>query len=291
MDLCNRSVIKSLMDAAGIGFRKDLGQNFLVSPEIPRRLAEECREDPNCLMLEIGPGIGCLTTHLADRFTHVVAIEIDKRLPPILEQTLAEHDNVTVVCADVLRTDVPALLAETKERLGLPADYPVAVCANLPYYITTPILMYLIESGVPFSSITVMVQSEVADRLVAGAGSAEYGAITAVLGYYGTCRRLFTVPAGCFVPQPKVHSAVVRLDLYPTSPYDVENEKLLFSVIKGAFEQRRKILLNALSSALSMSKESLTAAIEQAGLSPQIRGEKLSVEQFVTLSNILATVR
>ncbi|MBO5788344.1 MAG: 16S rRNA (adenine(1518)-N(6)/adenine(1519)-N(6))-dimethyltransferase RsmA [Clostridia bacterium] len=288
MNLCDCGTIKRIMEGAGIGFRKDLGQNFLISSEVPIRCAEGCEANENTLILEIGPGIGCMTDALACRFRHVVAVEIDDRLIPVLAETLAEHDNVTVHHGDIMKTDIAALLEETKARYGLPSDIPVAVCANLPYYITTPILMYLVECGVKFSSITVMVQAEVADRLTAKAGTAAYGAISAVLAYYGEMKRLFTVPSGCFMPQPKVNSAVVRLALYQDNPYSTKSEKVLFRTIHAAFEQRRKTLLNALSSGFSnIGKDKLAEIIEKAGLPPQIRGEKLDITQFVTLSNFI----
>ena len=288
MNLCDCGTIKRIMESHGMSFRKDLGQNFLISSEIPYRCAEGCEADPNTLILEIGPGIGCMTDELAARFRHVVAVEIDDRLIPVLAETMAEHDNVTVHHGDVMKTDIAALLQKVKEENGLPEDIRVAVCANLPYYITTPILMYLVESGIPFSSITVMVQLEVADRLTAKAGSDAYGAISAVLAYYGEARRLFTVPSGCFMPRPKVKSAVVRLSIYPEKPFAPKSEKILFRVIRGAFEQRRKTLVNALSSCFAgVSKEELGEILTDMGLNPQIRGERLTIENFVDLSNAL----
>ena len=288
MNLCDCGTIKRIMEGSGIGFRKDLGQNFLISAEVPVRCAEGCEADENTLILEIGPGIGCMTDALASRFRHVVAVEIDDRLIPVLAQTLAEHQNVTVHHSDIMKTDVAALLKKVKEENGLPEDIRVAVCANLPYYITTPILMYLVESGIPFSSITVMVQLEVADRLTAKAGSDAYGAISAVLAYYGEAKRLFTVPSGCFMPRPKVNSAVVRLSIYPKNPYAPKSEKILFRVIRGAFEQRRKTLVNALSSCFSnVSKEELGEILVNMGLNPQIRGERLTIQNFVDLSNAI----
>lgn len=276
------------MEASGIGFRKDLGQNFLISAEVPRRCAEGCESDENTLILEIGPGIGCMTDALAERFCHVVAVEIDERLIPVLHETMAEHDNVTIHLGDIMKTDIAKLLDSVKAEHGLPSDIRVAVCANLPYYITTPILMHLVESGIPFSSITVMVQAEVADRLTATAGSDAYGAISAVLGYYGQVKRLFTVPSGCFMPQPKVNSAVLRLSIYEQKPYIPKDEKTLFRVIRGAFEQRRKTLVNALSAVFNtVSKEDLAEMLCGMGLSPQIRGERLSISDFVALSNAI----
>ena len=282
MDLCNLSVIKGLMNQAGINFRKDYGQNFLTNRLIPEDIAENCTDSEKSLIIEIGPGIGCLTQELATRYERVVAVEIDTGLIPILNKTLSEFENVTVINEDIMKTDIQALV--DKYSCGL----PVSVCANLPYYITSPILMRLIESGVKFSSITVMVQNEVALRLCAKPGSSDYGAITAVLGYYGTVKRLFKVSAGCFVPAPKVDSAVVRIDLYDKPIYTPKNEKLFFDLIKASFEMRRKTLVNAISAKLShIKKERITDALESMNLPVTIRGERLSTEDFVNLSNYL----
>ncbi|MBE6645823.1 MAG: 16S rRNA (adenine(1518)-N(6)/adenine(1519)-N(6))-dimethyltransferase RsmA [Ruminococcaceae bacterium] len=281
MDLCNLSVIKSLMAEAGITFRKEFGQNFLTNRIIPEDIADSCADDPERLVIEIGPGIGCLTAELAIRYRHVVAIEIDKGLIPVLNKTLEEFDNVTVINADVMKIDLRNIV----EKYG--NGMPVSVCANLPYYITTPILMYLLESGVKFSTITVMVQNEVASRLSAPAGSSDYGAITAVLGYYGTVKKLFKVSRGCFVPSPNVDSAVVRIDLYKEPLYKPKNEKLFRNTIKAAFEMRRKTLQNALSAKLGYPKELITQAILSTGHPENIRGERLSTEDFVKLSDFL----
>ncbi|MBR2650186.1 MAG: 16S rRNA (adenine(1518)-N(6)/adenine(1519)-N(6))-dimethyltransferase RsmA [Clostridia bacterium] len=282
MDLCNLSVIRSLMAEAGINFRKEYGQNFLTNRIIPEDIAESCTDNPESLIIEIGPGIGCLTAELASRYRRVVAVEIDRGLIPVLEKTLAEFDNVTVINEDIMKIDLAALVNEYSEGM------PVSVCANLPYYITTPILMYLLESGVKLSNITVMVQNEVASRLVAAPGSSDYGAITAVLGYYGSVKKLFRVSAGCFVPAPKVDSAVVRIDLYDTPLYTPKNERLFRNSIKAAFEMRRKTLQNALSAKLGYSKELIAAAILATGHPENVRGERLSVADFVTLSDYLA---
>lgn len=285
MDLCNLNVIKGLMADAGITFRKEFGQNFLTNRIIPEDIADNCADDPESLILEIGPGIGCLTQELAMRYARVVAVEIDKGLIPILGRTLAEFDNVTVINDDVMKVDLPGLIEQYAE------GRPVSVCANLPYYITTPILMRLLESGVKFSSITVMVQNEVAQRLVAKAGSADYGAITAVLGYYGTARRLFKVSAGCFVPAPKVDSAVVRIDLYREPHFDIKDERLFRNLIKAAFEMRRKTLQNAISAKMpQFTKEQITSAIVAIGHDEKVRGERLSTEDFVRLSNELSYI-
>ena len=281
MDLCNIKVIKELMNDAGINFRKDYGQNFLINPIIPEDIADNCTDKEESLIIEIGPGVGCLTAELSSRYKKVVAIEIDKGLIPILDKTLAEFNNVTVINEDVMKVDLVDLVEKYSDGM------PVSVCANLPYYITTPILMYLLESGVKLSTITVMVQNEVAKRLVAKAGSGDYGAITAVLGYYGEAKRLFKVPAGCFLPAPKVDSAVVRIDLYDEPKYKPKNEKLFRNLIKAAFEMRRKTLQNAVSAKLGFSKEAIKDALEVLGFDENIRGERLSTEDFVKLSDEL----
>ena len=283
MDLCNLSVIKSLMSDAGITFRKDYGQNFLTNRIIPEEIAERCTDDPHSMILEIGPGIGCLTQELAMRYDKVVAVEIDKGLIPVLGTTLSEFDNVTVINNDIMKLDIAALIEEYSQ------GRPVSVCANLPYYITTPILMHLLESGVKFDSITVMVQNEVATRLIAPPGNSEYGAITAVLNYYGRVNRLFKVSAGCFVPAPKVDSAVIRIDLYKEPPFEIKDERLFRALIKAAFEMRRKTLMNAICAKLPhIEKTRLAEAIVSLGHPENVRGERLSVEDFARLSNILA---
>lgn len=282
MDLCNISVIKELMSDANISFRKEYGQNFLINRIIPEDIADSCTDEAESLIIEIGPGVGCLTAELAARYRRVVAIEIDKGLIPILAKTLAEFDNVSVINEDVMKVDLQAIVDEYS--MGM----PVSVCANLPYYITTPILMYLLESGVRFSSITVMVQNEVASRLCAKAGSSDYGAITAVLNYYGEVRRLFKVSRGSFLPAPNVDSAVVRIDLYKEKNFKPRDEKLFFNLIKCAFEMRRKTLVNAVSAKLPFSKEELTSALISLGFREDIRGERLSCEDFVKLSDVLS---
>ena len=283
MELCNLGVIRQLMGEAGITFRKEYGQNFLTNRMIVDDIADSCTENADSLIIEIGPGIGCLTQELAMRYSRVVAVEIDTGLIPVLEKTLAEFDNITVINADIMKTDLRALVEQYAE------GRPVSVCANLPYYITTPILMHLLESGVKFSSITVMVQNEVAARLAAGAGTKDYGAITAVLGYYGEARKLFKVSAGCFVPAPKVDSAVVRIDVYPEPKYKPKDERLFFDLIRAAFEMRRKTLQNAISAKLGyLNKAEVTRAILAIGKSADIRGERLSTEDFVKLSDELA---
>lgn len=282
MDLCNISVIKELMSDAGISFRKEYGQNFLTNRIIPEDIADGCTDEAESLIIEIGPGIGCLTAELASRYRRVVAIEIDRGLIPILNKTLSEFDNVTVINEDVMKTNLHKIVEEYSNGL------PVSVCANLPYYITTPILMYLLESGVKFSTITVMVQNEVASRLCAKAGSSDYGAITAVLNYYGEVRKLFKVSRGSFLPAPNVDSAVVRIDLYKDKRYQPKDEKLFFNLIRCAFEMRRKTLVNAISAKLHYTKEEISEALISLGFREDIRGEKLSCGDFVKLSDILS---
>jgi len=271
------------MSDAGITFRKEFGQNFLTNRIIPEDIADNCTDNPESMILEIGPGIGCLTQELALRYKKVVAVEIDRGLIPILEKTMAEYENVTVINEDIMKVDLASLVAEYSDGM------PVAVCANLPYYITTPILMYLLESGVKFTSITVMIQNEVAARLVAKPGSSDYGAITAVLGYYGSVRKLFKVSAGCFVPAPKVDSAVVRIDLYQEPKFKPKDERLFRNLIKAAFEMRRKTLLNAIGAKLThIPKEKILEGIRAIGKEDTVRGERLSTEEFVALADYLA---
>lgn len=285
MNLCDVKTIKHIMSVFNLKFRKEFGQNFLINRSVVEDIADNCADTTDTSILEIGPGIGPLTTELALRYDNVVALEIDNGLIPVLKYTLGEFNNVTVYNEDVMKADLYTLL-EPYFSKG-----KVSVCANLPYYITTPILMKLLESGLPFDYITIMIQSEVADRLCARAGSSDYGAITAVLSYYGVAEKLFTVSAGNFMPAPKVNSTVVRIKLYKERPYKPLDEKTLFRAIKGAFEQRRKTLPNALAAAFGeLSKDDITAAIVDCGHRPDIRGEKLDVADFVRLSDNLYTL-
>lgn len=291
MNLCNPRVIRELMEEAGIRFRRDLGQNFLVDPAVPEEIADAAADDESAVLLEIGPGIGCLTSALAKRYRRVVAVEIDRGLIPVLEKTLADFDNVAVVNGDCMEVDLPALLSAAGG--GVPGvDFPVAVAANLPYYITTPILLRLLESGIRFSRITVMVQKEVADRLAAAPGSKDYGAITAVLGYYGTVERRFTVSPGSFLPPPAVSSAVVSIDLYPEARFKPLLEKTFFDTVHAAFEQRRKTLVNALSARFSdLGKERLGEIVVSCGFPADVRGERLGTGDFVRLSDAIVSAR
>lgn len=282
MNLCDIKTIRQIMAMFSLSFRKEFGQNFLINPDVVEEIAERCTDDPESTLLEIGPGVGTLTRELAARYKKVVALEIDRGLIPVLKYTLGDFSNVQVINEDVMKADLPALLAPHF------AAGEVSVCANLPYYITTPILMKLLESGLPFASVTVMVQSEVADRLCATPGGKNCGAITAVLNYYGQPERLFNVPADNFLPAPKVDSAVVRIVLYRAKPCKPLDEPTLFRTIHAAFEQRRKTLPNALSAGFGkLSKEEISEVVASCGHPLNIRGEKLSIQEFTALSDAL----
>ena len=282
MNLCDLKTIKQIMAMFGIKFRKEFGQNFLTNNMVVEDIADSCCDDASSTILEIGPGIGSLTRELAERYDSVVALEIDHGLIPVLKYTLGEYKNVTVINEDVMKADLEQILAPYFEK------GKVSVCANLPYYITTPILMKLLESGLPFENITIMIQSEVADRLCAPAGGKDCGAITAVLNYYGKPEKLFRVNAGNFVPAPKVDSAVVRIRLYEEKPCKPKNEAIFFRTIRASFEQRRKTLPNALSAVFGeLTKEEISGAVAACGHELTIRGEKLSVEEFASLSDAL----
>ena len=280
MNLCDIKTVKQVMGMFHLTFRKEFGQNFLTDRSVVEDIADACCQDANSTILEIGPGMGTLTYELALRHKSVVALEIDRGLIPVLDYTLGEFDNVTVRNEDVMQADLEALLAPAF------AEGPVSVCANLPYYITSPILMKLLECGLPFDYITVMIQKEVADRLCSPAGGKDYGAITAVLSYYGEAEKLFVVPADKFIPAPKVDSAVIRIRLYKERPYHPKNEALMFRTIKAAFAQRRKTLSNALSAGFSeLTKEQINAIIADCGFAPTVRGERLDIREFIKLSD------
>ncbi len=286
MNLCDIKTVRALMARHGLHFRKEFGQNFLTDPFVVSDIADSASPNPEATILEIGPGLGTLTRELAARYRSVVALEIDRSLIPVLGETLGEFSHVTVHNEDVMQADLSAILADAF------AAGEVSVCANLPYYITSPILMRLLESGLPFGHITVMVQKEVADRLVSPPGGKDYGAITAAVAYYGEAHRLMEVPADRFVPAPKVDSAVVRIDLWREKPFCPRNEALLFQTIRAAFGQRRKTLANALATGFpELGKGAVARAIEACGLSPTVRGERLSVEEFVRLSDLLGDMK
>ena len=283
MDLWNIETVRRVMSKFGLSFRREFGQNFLTDPAVIDEIADAAYPSPDCTVLEIGPGIGTLTRALAVRYRRVVALEIDRSLIPVLGETLADCPNVSVVNADVLSADLANLLSSDF------AAGPVAVCANLPYYITSPILMKLLESDLPFASVTVMVQKEFADRLCAAPGGKEYGSITVSASYRGVAERLLLVPADRFVPAPKVDSSVVRIRLYGVDkPLVPRDESLFFRVVRAAFGQRRKTLVNALSTGFpDIPKSRLADAVTSLGLPPDIRGERLSLEQFIGLADLL----
>ena len=282
MNLCDIKTIKQTMAMFSLNFRKEFGQNFLTDNMTVEDIADNCCDNPSSTILEIGPGIGSLTQELALRYDQVVAVEIDNGLIPVLKYPLGSYTNVKVINEDVMKADLAGILAPYFERGG------VSVCANLPYYITTPILMMLLESALPFDYITVMIQKEVADRLCAAPGDKNCGAITAVLNYYGTPEMLFTVPSDRFIPEPKVDSAVIRIKLHKEKPYKPLDEAMFFRTIKGAFEQRRKTLPNSLSSVFpELTKEELTEIIQKCGHDANIRGERLSIDDLCNLSDKL----
>jgi 16S rRNA (adenine1518-N6/adenine1519-N6)-dimethyltransferase len=264
-------------------FQKKFGQNFLIDTHVLEEIIAAAQITADDFVLEIGPGIGTMTQYLCEAARSVVAVEIDGGLIPILQETLAPYDNVEVMQADILKVDIDRLV---RERNG---GRPIKVVANLPYYITTPIIMELFESRVPIESITIMVQKEVADRMQEGPGSKEYGALSLAVQYYAKPEIVAQVPPSCFMPQPKVGSAVIRLTRHQKPPVEVASEKLLFQVIRASFNQRRKTLANGLSNfgAFSLNKEELTACIEALGVPANVRGEALSLEQFARLSNLI----
>lgn len=281
MDLCDIREIKALLVRHGFHFSKSMGQNFLIAGWVPQDIADAAELDEDCAVLEIGPGIGPLTQQLARRAKKVVAVELDPALLPILNETLLNHANVEIIHSDVMRSDLTAIVADKFSGL-IPK-----VCANLPYNITTPVLTKLLDAGC-FRSITVMIQREVARRICAAPGDSDCGAFSLFCQYHASCEFLFEVPPDCFLPAPKVTSAVVRLTPHATPPVDGDVDAI-FSVVKAAFAQRRKTLLNALSSVYGnrFSKDALRQVIVNCGLSENVRGEQLGLEQFSALAKAL----
>lgn len=269
--------IKSVLAKHGFHFSKSLGQNFLTNPSVCPKMAEACGLSKEHGALEVGPGCGVLTRELSNLAGKVVALELDERLFPVLEETLAEQDNVEVIHGDVLKTDLHKLLEEKFSGMQ------VSVCANLPYYITSPVIMYLLESRIPVDCITVMVQKEAADRLCAKPGTRECGAVTLAVQYYAEAEKLFTVSRGSFIPSPKVDSTVIRLVPRKTLPLEKEDEKRLFSLIKAAFAQRRKTLTNSLQGA-GYSKDEIVSILEKASIPATTRAEQLTMEQFLLIN-------
>ena len=281
VNVCDIHVMKPLLAEHGFHFSKAKGQNFLTQKWVPEQIAEQAGVDETAGVLEIGPGIGPLTQQLCLRAKKVCAVELDKRLAPILKQTLGEFDNLEIIWDDVLNQDVAALVAEK-----FPGLRPMA-CANLPYYITSPILTALLEANC-FQSVTVMVQKEVAQRIAAPAGSEDYSAFSVFCQYYAQPEILFDVPAHCFLPQPKVTSAVVTLKTYETCPWDIADKAIFFRTVKASFAMRRKKLLNGLAAGFSeLGKEALAEIIAECGFDENVRGETLSIEEFAKLSNAI----
>lgn len=266
-------------------FQKKYGQNFLIDSNILEHIIESAEITKDDCVLEIGPGIGTMTQYLCEHAREVIAVEIDKNLIPILKNdTLVMYDNVTIINEDILKVDINKI-AEEKNN-----GKPIKVVANLPYYITTPIIMGLFESHVPLASITIMVQKEVADRMQVGPGTKDYGALSLAVQYYAKPEIMMIVPASCFMPRPNVDSAVIRLTKYENPPVQAKSEKMMFDIIRASFNQRRKTLVNGLSNAggLNITKEQVVSALEKMELSPTIRGEALTLEQFAQLSDLLA---
>ena len=271
----------------GFDFQKKFGQNFLIDSHVLDKIIAAAEITKDDFVLEIGPGIGTMTQYLAEAAREVTAVEIDRNLIPILQETLAAYDNVSIINQDVLKTDIAAL---AQEKNG---GRPIKVVANLPYYITTPIIMGLYESRVPISSITVMVQKEVALRMQAGPGTKDYGALSLAVQFYAEPYIAANVPPNCFIPRPNVGSAVIRLKTYEEPPVKVKDEKLMFSLIRASFNQRRKTLVNGLknSSELTFSKEQILEALAVCGFNENVRGEALTLAQFAALADVLAEVK
>ena len=282
MDLCNEYQIRALLSRHGFRFSKSMGQNFLIVPEIPRRIAECSKADESCGVLEIGPGIGPLTVELARLAGKVVSVELDQALLPILAETLADAPNAEVVSGDIMKLDLNELVQEHLQ------GFKPIVCANLPYNITTPVITRLLECGL-FSSVTVLIQREVARRICAAPGTADYGAFTLLCQYHADCELLFEVPKECFLPAPKVTSAVVRMELRDMPAVEVSDPELLFQVIRASFAQRRKKLLNGLCSAFSdcVGKEALAQILTSCGFDANVRGEQLGLDEFARLTKAL----
>lgn len=282
--LSNPKVTIQTIQKYEFAFQKKFGQNFLIDDHVIGKIIKAAEITKDDMVLEIGPGIGTMTQYLAENARQVVAVEIDKNLIPILSETLADYDNVTVINEDILKLDICSLVE--KENNGK----PIKVVANLPYYITTPIIMGLFESHVPLKSITVMVQKEVAERMQAAPGSKEYGALSLAVQYYAQTYIAANVPPNCFIPRPNVGSAVIRLTRYETPPVLVKNEKLMFQLIRASFNQRRKTLQNGIanSAELSYTKLQVEKALEKMGLAANVRGESLTLAEFAGLSDIIA---
>ena len=280
MDLCDRREIQALLERHGFHFSKAMGQNFLIESWVPRDIADSCGADAGTGVLEIGPGIGPLTQQLARRAGKVVSVELDARLYPVLRETMRGADNFTLIEGDAMKLDFAQVVQEHFSGLR-----PI-LCANLPYNITTPVLTKCVESRC-FDSLTVLIQKEVAQRICAEAGTAEYGAFTVLMQYYTAPQMLFTVPASCFLPAPKVTSAVIHCPVRKTPPVEVVSESALWRTVKAGFALRRKTLVNSLQTGYQLPKERLAEIVTDCGLSPTVRGERLTLEDFARLTNAL----
>ncbi len=276
-NLSDISVIRSVLEKHGFNFSKALGQNFLINPSVCPRMAEYSLADENTGVIEIGAGIGVLTAELAKIAKKVVCVELDTRLLPILDETLADFDNIEIVNADVMKTDLKALIEEKFQGMD------VVVCANLPYYITSPVITMLLESRLPIKAVTVMIQKEAADRLCTPVGSRDSGAITVCTNYYAEVKQLFNVSRGSFMPAPNVDSTVIRLDIRENPAVEVSDEKKFFRMVKAAFAQRRKTALNSISSGMGLSKTQVADALRASGLEENVRAEKLTMEELAVL--------
>lgn len=281
MELTNIGTIKRLFERNGFSFSKSLGQNFLINPSVCPSIAEQGGCGAGICALEIGTGVGVLTRELAARCDKVAAVEIDERLKPILAETLADLDNVEVIFADVMQTDLSAMIAEKF------AGADTVVCANLPYYITSPVIMKVLEDRLPIKAMTVMVQKEAAERICAKPGTRQCGAITYAVNYYSTPKTLFRVNRGSFMPSPNVDSAVIRLDIKSEPPLPDTEEKTLFRIIRAGFSQRRKQLVNPLSAELRLSKTEIAALLDSVGLKPGVRAEELTLEDYINITKKL----
>lgn len=280
MELTNIKTITSLLEKHGFEFKKSLGQNFLINPSVCPKMASLSGADENTAVLEIGPGIGVLTKELCKVAKKVVAVEIDPRLPALLKETLSEYDNLTVISGDILKTDLYKLFEEHFKGMR------VVVCANLPYYITSPVIMGLLEARLPIDSITVMVQKEAAQRISALPGTRECGAISVSIRYYCSPQKGFSVSRGSFMPSPNVDSEVIKLNINKEPPIKIKSEEAFFKTVKAAFSMRRKTILNCLKNGFAMSKEELTDILEKAGVSPTARAEQLTLEDFGRISDL-----
>ncbi|MBQ8148681.1 MAG: 16S rRNA (adenine(1518)-N(6)/adenine(1519)-N(6))-dimethyltransferase RsmA [Lachnospiraceae bacterium] len=284
--LSNPQVTIETIKKYGFDFQKKFGQNFLIDAHVLEKIMDAAEITKEDCVLEIGPGIGTMTQYLAERAKKVIAVEIDNNLIPILKETLGAYDNVRVINEDILKLDIETLVKEENQ------GKPIKVVANLPYYITTPIIMGLFEQHVPLENITVMVQKEVADRMQVGPGTKDYGALSLAVQYYAKPYIVANVPPNCFIPRPNVASAVIRLTRYQDPPVKVQNEKLMFQLIRASFNQRRKTLVNGIGNApdVPFTKEQTAKALEQMGFSATIRGEALNLEEFARLSDVLSTL-